>query len=232
MEKALKQKQSDENKNEYLEEALSLAVQTHNTVLAPVLKSALYGEDKTAVLEKLNQIATQSDKGWVKDLEEKATANKEAITSLLIDAAMRESRRSLGDFNVFLCHNANDKPLVKAMAEKLLEQGILPWLDTWELRPGLPWQDLLEQQIGQIKTAAVFVSKDGIGPWQHMELQGFLREFVKWRCPVIPVLLPDALDEPELPIFLKGMTWVDFRKQDPDPLEQLIWGITGKRGLD
>ena len=34
---------------------------------------------------------------------------------------------------------------------------------------------------------------------------------------------------PELPPFLKGMTWVDFRKRDPDPLAQLIWGITGQK---
>ncbi len=229
LEKILKQKQDDESKDKYLAEAFSLAVQTHDAILAPILQSALNGEDKTAVLEKLNQVATQSDKGWVKDLEEKATADKESITGLLINAAMWESRRLLGDFDVFLCHHTIDKPLVKEMAEKLLEQGILPWLDEWELRPGLPWQDLLEQQIGQIKTAAVFVGKDGIGPWQHMEIQALLREFVKRRCPVIPVLLPEALSEPELPIFLKGMTWVDFRKRDPDPLERLIWGITGKR---
>jgi hypothetical protein len=28
------------------------------------------------------------------------------------------------------------------------------------------------------------------------------------------------------------MTWVDFRKDDPDPMEQLVWGITGKRERD
>jgi hypothetical protein len=30
-------------------------------------------------------------------------------------------------------------------------------------------------------------------------------------------------------LFLRGMTWVDFRAADPDPLAQLIWGITGQR---
>jgi hypothetical protein len=35
--------------------------------------------------------------------------------------------------------------------------------------------------------------------------------------------------EPQLPIFLEGMTWVDFRKEDPNPMERLIWGITGER---
>jgi len=30
------------------------------------------------------------------------------------------------------------------------------------------------------------------------------------------------------PIFLKGMTWVDFRNPDLDPMKQLSWGITGE----
>jgi len=60
-------------------------------------------------------------------------------------------------------------------------------------------------------------------------LYAFLSEFVNRGCPVIPVLLPDVGKVPVLPIFLKGMTWVDFRRQDPDPMKQLIWGITGQR---
>jgi hypothetical protein len=32
-------------------------------------------------------------------------------------------------------------------------------------------------------------------------------------------------------MFLSNHTWVDFRKSDPDPLEYLIWGITGKKPL-
>ena len=31
-------------------------------------------------------------------------------------------------------------------------------------------------------------------------------------------------------MLLEGFGWVDFRKQRPDPLEQLIWGITGEGG--
>jgi hypothetical protein len=46
-------------------------------------------------------------------------------------------------------------------------------------------------------------------------------------CPVIPVLLSNAPKQPELPVFLEGMTWVDFRRSSPEPMKQLIWGITG-----
>jgi hypothetical protein len=138
-------------------------------------------------------------------------------------------KRAAGEFDVFMCHNGADKPEVKQIAQQLKESGVLPWLDVWELPPGQPWQPLLEQQIGSIKSAAVCFGSAGIGPWQEREMYALLSEFVERDVPVIPVLLPDAPLVPELPRFLRGMTWVDFRRSDPDPLAQLIWGITGKR---
>lgn len=141
-------------------------------------------------------------------------------------------KRAAGQFDVFLCHNSADKPAVKRIGQQLKEAGILPWLDVWELPPGQPWQPLLEQQIGNIRSAAVCFGSAGIGPWQEQEMYGFLREFVSRRAPVIPLLLPDAPLTPELPIFLRAMTWVDFRRDDPDPFKELIWGITGERPDD
>ncbi|MBW4432066.1 MAG: toll/interleukin-1 receptor domain-containing protein [Pelatocladus maniniholoensis HA4357-MV3] len=132
-------------------------------------------------------------------------------------------------FDVFLCHNSKDKPAVIQVAQQLQDKGIKPWLDIWHLRPGFSWQRALEQQINQIASAAVFVGKSGFGPWQSQEVDAFLRAFVNRQCPVIPVLLSNAPTKPQLPLFLQGLTWVDFRQQHPDPMEQLIWGITGHR---
>ena len=132
-------------------------------------------------------------------------------------------------FDVFLCHNGQDKPEVKKIALELRERGLRPWLDESELRPGHSWQELLEEQIEEIHSAAVFVGSSGIGPWQEREMRAFLSEFVDRRCPVIPVLLANASQEPKLPIFLKAMTWVDFRRVDPAPMERLVWGITGEK---
>ncbi len=133
------------------------------------------------------------------------------------------------DFDVFLCHNSAEKTAVKEIAEQLKNNGILPWLDEWALKPGVPRQPALEKQIKQIKSAAVFIGRGGLAPWQDMETAAFLRQLVERKCPVIPVLLPDCGQNPELPAFLSGMTWVDFRKQAPeDPMQQLIWRITGK----
>jgi formylglycine-generating enzyme required for sulfatase activity len=131
------------------------------------------------------------------------------------------------EFDVFLCHNSQDKPAVIEIANQLKANNINPWLDKWHLRPGSSWQDSLEDQIDQIRTAAVFVGNSGLGPWQIEEIKAFLRAFVNRKCPVIPVLLPNAPKEPKLPVFLQGLMWVDFREHDPEPLGQLIWGITG-----
>jgi hypothetical protein len=67
-------------------------------------------------------------------------------------------------FDVFLCHNSEDKPAVREIAQKLVREGIKPWRDEWEIRPGTSWQSALEEQIGSIKSAAIFVGDSGIGP--------------------------------------------------------------------
>ena len=130
------------------------------------------------------------------------------------------------EFDVFLCHNSQDKPEVIKIARQLKQQGLKPWLDVWELPPGKSWQELLEEQIEDVKSAAVFVGSSGLGPWQKREMRAFLSEFVNRGCPVIPVLLENAPQEPKLPIFLQALTWVDFRGSESNPIERLIWGIT------
>jgi hypothetical protein len=132
-----------------------------------------------------------------------------------------------GGFDVFLCHNGDDKPAVRRIAEQLRDHGLRPWLDQEQLRPGFPWQKALEQQIEHIRSVAVFVGKNSIGPWQEQELRAFLEQFAARELPVIPVLLLDAPLKPELPVFLRSFTWVDFREADPDPMRQLVFGITG-----
>ncbi len=165
---------------------------------------------KPAWITKMNRVANQQ--------RDKA----EAISTL-------KGKIALGSYDVFLCHNNKDKALVKRVGAKLREHGILPWLDEWELRPGMPWQKILEHQIENVKAAAVFVGENGVGPWQDMEQAAFIRQFVQRECPVIPIVLPNCKQPPQLPYFLSGMTWVDFRKTTPDPFQQLVWGITGEK---
>jgi GTPase SAR1 family protein len=146
-----------------------------------------------------------------------------------VAATLLKGKTETGDYDVFLCHNSRDKPQVIAIGERLKERGILPWLDVWEIRPGSRWQKELQQSIKSVKSAAVFIGGHGKSPWQDLELEAFLQQFARRSRPVIPVVLESRSGNPRLPGFLSSWHMVDMRKPDPDPFEQLVWGITGER---
>ena len=141
---------------------------------------------------------------------------------------MSEQNSNAEIFDVFLCHNSADKPAVREIAQKLKKEGIKPWLDEDQIRPGTSWQTVLGEQIETIKSAAVFVGDGGFGPWQDQESQSFLNRFVNRKCAVIPVVLDSVKATPELPWPLENLHRVDFRTNSY-PLQRLIWGITGKK---
>jgi phosphotransferase system HPr-like phosphotransfer protein/mannitol/fructose-specific phosphotransferase system IIA component (Ntr-type) len=131
-------------------------------------------------------------------------------------------------FNVFLSHNAKDKEKVRQLKTHLEKRGLKVWFDEEELRPGIPWQDLLEQGILGSTSVAVLIGKDGLGPWEEEEMRLALRKAVSEKRAVIPVLLPGTLTRPELPPFLGNRTWVNLAEGfTKSSLDKLCWGITG-----
>lgn len=136
-------------------------------------------------------------------------------------------------YAVFLSFNSEDREAVEQIARYLADKAKLrPWFDQWELIPGEPWVRNLERGLAASSTCAVFVGKSGEGPWQRREVEIALRHQVdNYEFRVIPVLLSDAPTQPELPMFLSGNMWVDFRKNgldDDDALWRLECGILGK----
>lgn len=138
-------------------------------------------------------------------------------------------------FDVFLSHNGLDKESVEELARRLEDEARLrPWLDKWNLVPGEPWQEAIEEALDSSRTCAVFLGPSGIGPWQNEEMRSALQARVNEQgFRVIPVLLPNALTPArrELPRFLTRLTWVDF--SGPEGLKgevafrRLVAGIRG-----
>ena len=133
-------------------------------------------------------------------------------------------------FDVFLSHNSKDKPVVRKLKHLLSARGVVVWLDEDELQPGIPWQQLLEAGIETSRSVAVLVGKDGLGPWEDEEMRAALELAVRKRRPAIPVLLPGASAQPDLPMFLVNRTWVDLRAGFAhEGIAKLVWGITGRK---
>jgi tetratricopeptide (TPR) repeat protein len=135
-------------------------------------------------------------------------------------------------YDVFLSHNSRDKPQVEALAHRLSERGLIPFLDRWCLVPGEPWQEAIEEALRASASCAVFLGPGDISPWHNEEMRAALDRQARERTfRVIPVLLPDATrpDERDLPLFLGGRTWVDFRAglEDGYAFHCLCCGIQG-----
>ena len=105
------------------------------------------------------------------------------------------------------------------------DRGIRPWVDIWELRPGSRVQPSIEEQVRKVKAAAIFVGKEANSPWRDYEVDAFLRQYVRRKCPVIPVILPNIDKVPSTSTLLGRFRLGRLPCKDPDPLHQLVRGI-------
>lgn len=139
-------------------------------------------------------------------------------------------RGTIMNFDVFFSYNRNDKLEVIEIAENLKARGLKVWVDEWELRPGDSFQVAIEKMIKETNAVAIFVGDSGIGHWENTEMRACIQQFVERGMIVIPVILSNVEEEPKLPLFLSGLTWVDFRKGSKvEALARLEWGITGRK---
>ena len=114
-------------------------------------------------------------------------------------------------YDVFLSYNSADHGMVENIARKLRDEGLEPFLDRWNLAPGMRWRSQLEKTLGSCKAVAIFVGPGEMGSWQQREVDVALDlQSRSPNLPVIPVLLPGC--QPPLG-FLRQLTWVDLRSQ-------------------
>lgn len=175
------------------------------------------------------------------DLMTEPTAPQMAVAAKIGSDARRERNSALAKtkikaklaekkYDVFLSYNSKNLPEVEKIAYRLRSVGILPYLDVWDLPPGNAFDPELVKAIQSIPAAAVFCGASDTGRWQAVE-RGFVMRWVSSEVRIVPVLLPDCEMVPELPSFLRQISWVDMRhweEKQNDGFYRLICGIIGK----
>ncbi|MBO3705634.1 MAG: TIR domain-containing protein [Candidatus Accumulibacter sp.] len=133
-------------------------------------------------------------------------------------------------YDAFLSYSREDEDEVTRIAERLRDEANLQvWFDRWELVPGDPWQEKLEEALRQLNTSVVFIGRKGLGNWQAPEVRAALNRNAERKMRVVPVALPgvDVRDE-RIPLFLKNLDFCLLRSLDDQPnFERLVAGITG-----
>jgi hypothetical protein len=196
---------------------------------ADVLKSAIDTTRQDAMAQWMSQVADQLKA--IQQATVSLTASSTAVTAMrqLTPSAVQIVQKQQSEmYDVYISYNQADRAEIVDIVEKLKARGILTWLDVQEVRPGRERMHSQETKILTIPVAAIFVGQYGVLGEQELETHSFIKQFIKRDIPVIPVILPSAPAELELPPFLGNFFEVDFHRPIPDPLEQLIWGITGE----
>ena len=162
----------------------------------------------------------------LREMEEEVDANRGRAVGVIV----ADAKQLVREFDVFLAHNSIDKSQVETIGKALRERGINPWLDIEQIPPGRWFQDVIQQAVQDVKSAAIFIGRSGLGRWQVVELRAFISQCVERNIPVIPVLLPGVKKIPKELVFLNEFNWVRFENQllDKEMLDSLVWGITGK----
>jgi hypothetical protein len=163
-----------------------------------------------------------------RELQRMATAVERERDRGASDLSIR-GKEELGEYDVFLCHNSRDKDAVLKIAQGLKEKKIRSWVDIEALRPGDVWMDIIAKVVEKVKCAVVFIGPSQLGPFEKVEIRALVRQFVPGGVRVIPAILPGAEGEPKWSMFLQDFHRVDFRVAQPDPMAELLYGITGVR---
>lgn len=129
--------------------------------------------------------------------------------------------------SIFLSHNYLDKPFVRKLASDLEKFKIRVWLDEAEIKLGDSLIEKIRSGIDEVDYVAVFISKNSINSeWVKKEIDiAMNQEIEEKKVKVLPLLLDDC----DLPGFLKGKLYADFRYHENYEIElaKLIERLTG-----
>lgn len=110
---------------------------------------------------------------------------------------------------IFISYSHQDKDFVDKLAANLVMHKARVWVDRWELSVGDSIIDKIQEAIQESSAFIIVLSRSSMkSEWCKKELSsGLLRELEEKRVVVLPLLLEDC----ELPIFLRGKMYADFR---------------------
>ncbi len=148
----------------------------------------------------------------------------ENIRYYSLDAECSENIVKLGAWDpqyapVFVSYSHSDKPKVHSLVQQLRSEGVRV-LGDWNFRPGDSLLSKISNSITRSGYLLIFLSKSSVSSsWVAKELEiGINRELQEKRVYVLPILI----EECEIPTFLHGKLYADFRATPQDGITNVL----------
>ncbi|MBS6643937.1 MAG: toll/interleukin-1 receptor domain-containing protein [Clostridiaceae bacterium] len=130
---------------------------------------------------------------------------------------------------IFLSHTSIDKPFVEKLARDLMRLGINVWYDKYEIKVGesILWK--IDEGIRESEYLGIVISREAWeSEWVKTEISSAWQKQVKQKGNFI---LPIYHRECEMPLFLSGIKYADFRTDYQSGLQDLA-RVFGVKELD
>lgn len=115
---------------------------------------------------------------------------------------------------VFLSHASEDKPQVREVHRKLMEQGFDAWLDEEKLLPGQDWQLEIRKAVRSADVVIVFLSKRAVTKAGYVQREMRQALDVADEQPEGAIfLIPVKLEPCDVPDRLRHVQWVDLHEE-------------------
>ncbi len=126
---------------------------------------------------------------------------------------------------IFLSYSSIDKPFVEKLAKDLDRLGINVWYDNYEIKVGdsILWK--VDEGIREAEYLGIVISKEAWeSEWVTTEISAAWQKQVKQKRNFV---LPIYYRECEIPLFLRGIKYADFRRDYQTGLSDLakVFGI-------
>jgi TIR domain len=111
--------------------------------------------------------------------------------------------------SIFLSHSHADKDFARRLARDLKRAGVRIWLDEAELKIGDSLIEKIRQGIDQMEYLGVLLSSNSVNsPWVRREVDVAMNQEIEGKRVKV---LPFRIDDSDLPGFLEGKLYADFR---------------------
>ena len=111
--------------------------------------------------------------------------------------------------SIFLSHNRADKPFVRRLAQDLQVAGVRVWIDEVEMMIGDFLIEKIREGIDQMEYLGVILSQNSVqSEWVKREVDIAMNQEIEGKRVKV---LPMVIEECELPWFLKGKLYADFK---------------------
>jgi hypothetical protein len=121
---------------------------------------------------------------------------------------------------VFLCHSSADKVFVRKLADDLRAKNLSVWIDEKEILVGDPIRQKIEEGLKASDYLAIVLSPSSVSSaWVQKELDTKLIEEIESRRVVV---LPVYHQQCDIPGFLTGKHYADFRTDYDSGLDELL----------